>query len=337
MRRILFFSSLAFILSCNGDKGDDSTPAGEGDADTDSDSDSDADSDADSDTDTTDPATVPLAGPCPLETNYGGFLVDASPKYTIVDGKITDGVVPVEVLESVAVEGDCELLKKNNPFCDPTCAPDETCDFDGECIPYPLNQNLGTVTITGLTKPVVMEPPKSYNYFNTSLPIGALPPEALVTLQTEGEAYDPITLHGVGFDLLTPEKIQWTIDEGLPLTVTWDAPTTTVQRTEAFLNINIDQHGVTPITLFCRFADDGEGTVPASLLKTLISSGVTGFPNGGLKRRTVDSTAVGDGCAELVVSSFVEPDVSVIGYTPCKFDFQCPKGQTCNKKLERCE
>jgi hypothetical protein len=323
---------LAVALSCT-DKDDDSTPSEESDADTDADTDTDTDTDTD-----VDPATVPLAGPCPLETRYGGFLVDASIDYTIVDGVITDGVVPSSVLESVAVEGDCELLKKNNPFCDPTCQPDEACDFDGECIPYPTNQDLGTVTIDGLTKPVEMEGNKpTYNYFETSLPIGALPPGALVTMRSTGGAFDPITLHGVGFELLSAPKVPWSIEDGKSLPVTWNAAKGSVVRSEVYLKINIDQHGTTPVALFCSFADDGDGTVPASLLSALVGAGVTGFPDGSITRRTVDSTSVGDGCADLVVSSFLDADVDVVGYTPCTNDEMCPKGQHCNEKLERCE
>jgi hypothetical protein len=231
------------------------------------------------------------------------------------------------------------LLKRNNPFCDPTCAPNESCDFDGTCIPAPQNQNIGTVTVEGLAKPVEMEARKpTNNYFVSALPTGALPPGGLVTLQSTGGVYDPITLYGVGFDLLTAPKTPWSIQEGLPLTVVWDAPPKgSVVRSEAYLTINIDQHGVTPTALFCSFADDGEGTVPASLLKTLIGQGVTGFPDGSLTRRTVDSTAVGDGCEELVVSSLHDADVNVVGYTPCNNDKMCPDGQHCNLELERCE
>jgi hypothetical protein len=319
---------LSTFLSCT-DTGDDSDPGTESDADTDADTDTDTD---------TDPETVPLDGPCPLETRYGGFLVDASPDYTIVDGSIADGVVPVSVLEPIASEGGCQLLKRNNPFCDPTCQPEETCDFDGSCIPYPENQDLGTVTVDGLDKPVEMasnEP--TYNYFDTSLPEGALPVGGLVTLQTEGGAFEPITLHGVGFELLTAPKTPWSINDGKPLTVLWDPPTAAVVRSEAYVKINIDQHGATPLTLYCSFADDGEGTVPAAMLDALIGAGVTGFPNGTITRRTVDSTAVAGGCAELVVSSLIEPDVNVVGYTPCNNDAMCPEGQHCNEKLERCE
>jgi hypothetical protein len=329
---------LALALSCD-DKGDDSTPSDESDADTDADTDADADADTDSDPD---PATVPLGGACPLETRYGGFLVDAAPDYTIVDGLVTDGVVPSSILETIGSEGDCVLLKRNNPFCDPTCSPDETCDFDGTCVPKPENQNIGTVTIEGLAKPVEMEARKpTNNYFDTTLPKGALPPGGLVTLQSTGGAYDPITLYGVGFDLLTAPKAPWSIAEGKPLTVAWDPPYEDddgkVSRSEAYLKINIDQHGITPTALYCSFADDGEGTVPASLLKMLVGQGVTGFPDGSLTRRTVDSTAVGAGCAELVVSSLFDANVNVVGYTPCTTDEMCPDGQHCNEKLERCE
>jgi len=156
-------------------------------------------------------------------------------------------------------------------------------------------------------------------------------------LESTGGVYDPITLHGVGVGFLTAPKAPWTIDEGTPLAVTWDPPTASVVRSEAYLKINIDQHGTTPTALYCSFADDGDGTVPAALLDTLVGSGVTGFPDGFLTRRTVDSTAVGAGCAELVVSSLFDADVNVVGYTPCSNDEMCPKGQHCNEKLERCE
>src|SRR5436190_4410364 len=93
-----------------------------------------------------DPATVPLAGECAMADDYGGFAVIADGKDGWVEGKVADGVVPVSVLETIADDGDCQLLRRNNPFCDPGCAAGETCNFDGECVPYPADQDLGTVT-----------------------------------------------------------------------------------------------------------------------------------------------------------------------------------------------
>ena len=171
-----------------------------------------------SDTDTgeaPDPAVVELAGTCALEDRFGGFLVEMYDSYSIVDGSVADGVVPISVLEQVGVEGDCKLLRRNNPFCDPPCGPDETCDFTSTCIPYPLNQDVGTVTVTGLSADVVMEPLQPGNsYFNTSLPHPAFEPGALVTLTTTGGAYDPVRLHAVGVEPLTILDEMWVVDSG---------------------------------------------------------------------------------------------------------------------------
>jgi hypothetical protein len=78
-----------------------------------------------------DPDTVPLGGSCPLDQDYGGFVVSAGETSTTVDGAVTDGVVPFTVLEEIARDGDCAILRRNNPYCDPGCDPGYTCAFDG--------------------------------------------------------------------------------------------------------------------------------------------------------------------------------------------------------------
>ena len=65
-------------------------------------------------------------------------------------------IVPArtQALEPVGEGGGCVMLRRNNPFCDPPCQPGTTCDFDGACIPYPSNHDVGLVDITGLVEPV---------------------------------------------------------------------------------------------------------------------------------------------------------------------------------------
>ena len=105
-----------------------------------------------------DPATVPLAGACDLAEDFGGFQVVSAESGSAVEGDVSDGVVPQSVLEEVQRSGDCYVLRRNNPYCEPACEAGETCDFDGQCLPYPTKQDLGTVTMTGLTQAVSMEP-----------------------------------------------------------------------------------------------------------------------------------------------------------------------------------
>ena len=102
------------------------------------------------------------------------------------------------------------------------------------------------------------------------------------------------------------------------------------------VDVNIDQHGNSPVVLQCDFPDTGSAVISAALVDALLTSGVSGYPNGRISRRTVDSAPVGDGCMEFIVASPRGPDVRVIGHTPCKSDTDCPEGETCNVAVETC-
>ena len=285
-----------------------------------------------------DPATVALSGACPQEADRGGFLVSVSDDASSVGGSVADGVVPTSVLEPIASAGDCTLLRRDNPFCDPACDPGETCDRSGACVPYPSNQDLGAVSLAGLSEDLTMEPVFPGNtYFDTTLAHPAFTGGELITLSMPGGVYGPATLHGVGVEALDATGLAWVLQEGLDTVITWPAPSAPAARSEVAVTISIDQHGVTPSTLRCVFEDDGEGTVPASVVDAMLAAGVTGFPAGALERRTADSAAAGEGCMDLIVAFPRVIPVDVIGYTPCLSDAECPDGQTCNEALQICE
>ncbi len=290
---------------------------------------------------TLDPATVPLAGSCPLDTRWGGFELTSSSgrdSYATVSGMVSDGVVPITVLTALGSAEDCQLLRRENLFCDPACNPDQTCDFDGTCIPYPTTQELGTATMTGLLVPVVMEPVEpGFKYFNTSLPFPAFEAGSVITLTTTGGLYAPLELHGVGVEPLVIPEGDMILQRDTPIAIRWTAPAGPV-RSELYARITVDQHGVTPVQIACVTADDGELDVPAELVTQLIDLGVTGFPNGVVHRRTVDSAPVGDGgCAELVVNAPQELSIRVDGFVPCDDPSDCPDDQTCNLVTGLCE
>lgn len=285
-----------------------------------------------------DPATVPLDGECADDVHLGGFVIDSNEDYASVAGSVSDAVVPVTVLTSVLESGDCVIWRRENPFCDPACPPNYTCDLSGVCVAYPTTQDLGTVTVDGLAQPVAMEPiAPGYTYFDTSLDNPPWTVGALLKMHTGGGAYDPVTVYGVAPASLVPVTMEWLLTEGQPLAVGWDAPAGPV-RTELLLNLRIDQHGITPSSIECLFADDGAAEVPAAVIDALMGLGVTGFPEGYLLRRTADSAAIGEGgCIDLVASSSRLATVSIAGYTACTQDRDCPEGTTCNEALERCE
>jgi hypothetical protein len=324
---------LLFLAACDPSSGGKHPDANaDGDADTDADMDADTDADVD-----TDPATVPLAGPCASADAFGSFTVETNDGLTVVSGAVADGVVPAVVLQSTESAGDCEIVERVALFCDGGCPADQTCGFDGNCIPYPTNQDVGTVSIDGLAAPVSMDPTSpGFNYYDLGLPPIAYDPGALVTLRAEGATLPGFTLHALGLVPLDPPADEWVLSQATDSTITWAAPGGPVRSTVHLL-VTIDQHGASPIQLACDFPDTGEGTVAASLVDTLVSSGVTGFPTASLERWTVDSTAMGEGCVQFDVSWAVGGDLRVEGFTPCTEQADCPPGQTCNTNLEICE
>ena len=282
-------------------------------------------------------ADVQLDGPCALESRFGGFIVQSWPDYSIVQGQVADGVVPVTVLEEMVAEAGCRLLRRNNPFCDPPCEPGETCDFDGTCIPYPDYQDLGTVSVRGLVIDLDLEPVMpGWSYFATALPHPAVVPDATVRVDTGDGAWPPAELWGVGVqDLSIAPEVAWSVQDGVDLELGWSPPAGAV-RSEIAFTLTIDQHGVTPTRLSCSFEDTGEAVVPAALVDELVSAGVSGWPNAWLTRRTIDSTPVGDGCMDLEVSAPRTSDVDVVGYIPCDAAHPCPDGLECDLDLEFC-
>lgn len=288
---------------------------------------------------TGDPATVELAGDCDLADRLGGFQVSVYDEYSIVQGSVADGVVPISILEETTAEGECRLLKRNNPHCDPPCDAGWTCDFDGECIEYPANQDLGVVEAAGLVQQVIMEPVQpGATYFDTQLPHPAFEDGDLIEVRTQDDSgwAGGFDLHGVGGIPLTPGEEEWIVFDDQDLLVTWDAAAADA-RTTVKLTLNIDQHGTSPVTVQCIMEDDGEGTVPASVVAALFDSGVSGFPSGSLARRTADQHTVDAGCLDLVVEAPTTMSVDVDGFTPCTSDADCPEGQTCNLEMQICE
>ncbi len=284
-----------------------------------------------------DPATVPLGGSCAMEVDLGGFVVEALEDGANVDGKVADGVVPSAVLELVTAEGDCTIHRQLTPYCDPPCEAGDTCTFEGECVPYPENQDLGTVSVSGLVEPVELEPlVPGYTYYNTSLPSPPFEPGALVTLEMPGGTYGPQTLYGVGVEPLTGLEEEWLVESGVDKVITWDPPAGGA-RSRVRVRMSIDQHGATPGRLECVFEDTGTGTVPGAILAALVDAGVTGFPSASARRFTADQADLGVGCMDLEVSAPVDVGLDVANYTPCLADEDCPKGEDCNEELQICE
>ena len=275
---------------------------------------------------------------CAQEDRLGGFEAVVLDTYSSVQGSVANGVLPGSIKTMELEEAGCILWKTQNLFCDPACLGEETCDFDGTCIPVPVDQNLGTVTVDGLNESISMEPREpGNNYFAADVthPIFDLNNRE-VQLTTTAGYLNEITLHGAGSNAIEPGADEWIIIPGEDLVVDWDAPPADA-RTAVVLTLAIDQHGSSPSSLECEFKDTGEGLVPATVVDALIGAGVSGFPSGSLTRGTVDSVQVEQGCIDFSVVSHRPVEVSVSGYIPCSDAEPCPEGMTCNPETFLCE
>lgn len=286
-----------------------------------------------------DPSEATLDGPCRSDNRVGAFKVEMNEDlgYTAIDGVVRNGVSPAAVTDNELSSGDCSLLRRRRLVCNPVCAPGQTCDVDGTCIPAPVGQDQGTVTVQGLVSPVSLEPlPPGNNYFFTRLAHPGFGAGDPILLTSTLGYFGTLELWGVGVTQLQPSDELWTINEGLPLDLAWTADSVD-ERTRVFVELNIDQHGLTPVTATCDFADDGAAQIPADIIDGLIAAGVTGFPSGRVTRRTVDSQTRGDECVEFVVSSIRTIGVEVTGFVPCTTTADCPDGTSCVLAIQQCQ
>jgi hypothetical protein len=281
--------------------------------------------------------TMNLRGPCGVEVQVGRFSVETQTDFGVVQGVVFGGVVPTSIPRLVSEQGPCKVWERRNLVCIPACAGATTCGESGTCIPYPRQLSVGRVSITGLTRPTAMEPRMpGNNYFdpdadNPPFLVGS--PIALTADGAEGRR--GFQLSGRGSAPLG-SKPTWMIERGNDLKIEW-AKSATDDGTRVAVDLNIDQHGLSPLSVACEFEDTGMATIPATIIDRLFASGVSGFPNGRIFRRTADHVDVEQGCVELFVGSPLAADVSVAGHAACKKAEDCPSGQTCNLSLERCE
>jgi hypothetical protein len=278
-----------------------------------------------------------LRGECAIADRVGRFTVESQSDFGVVQGAVFEGVVPTSIPRLVSEAGPCKLLERRNLVCTPACVGATTCGEDGACIPYPRQLGVGNVTFSGLTQVTNLSPQEPGNgYF---APGADNPPFTVggeVTLKAQGQS------GGMGFELKgfgsapLGTKPSWLIDRGTGLNVVWPNADSGA-KTKVTVELTVDQHGISPLTLACEFEDTGAASIPATVIDRLLDSGVSGFPNGRIFRRTADRVELDLGCVDLLVGSPLPADVSVAGVVPCKKVGDCPPGQTCNLMQELCE
>ncbi|PKN25173.1 MAG: hypothetical protein CVU65_09530 [Deltaproteobacteria bacterium HGW-Deltaproteobacteria-22] len=285
-----------------------------------------------------DPTKITLHGACEAEFRLGGFKVQMNEDmgYTAVDGEVFDGIVPGRVPEVIQTEGDCRLLKSRRLFCDPACNSGFTCGFEETCIPMPLKQDLGTVVIRGLVERLALkalQPGNSYSYNQLQHP--GFEVDHVIQLRATTGYLGPFELYGVGVSQLVPTTSAWTLSKGENLVIEWTPPPEDA-KSRIYLEINIDQHGLTPLVLSCNLPDTGAATIPSAIIDGLMDAGVTGYPAGSVTRRTEDSLTVPQGCMEFFVTSWRSMTVNVVGHTPCTNPGDCTPPEVCDMMIQQC-
>jgi len=271
---------------------------------------------------------------CEEHSRVGSFDVDLAAKYTGVQGQVFDGVVPSNVLSTLASEGGCRHARAPVLFCDPACVSGETCDADGQCIPYPVAQDVGTVEITGLLAPVEMEalPPGNFYTNSGSLPHPGFEAGADIALHAEGGVYEPFDLRGFGVDALAVEAKEVVVEAGVAVTLLWTPPTHPgPMRLRIALIVN--GHGSIGSRIECEAEDTGVFVIPEALVTQLVNDGLSGFPTLSLSRTTSDTASIASGCVEFRVQSALVLPVSIPGLVSCSDNEDCAPPQTCQSDL----
>jgi hypothetical protein len=266
-----------------------------------------ADSDGDTEIDTSD-HTFDLAGPCDPSELVGSFYVGSmdtgAAQYAVVSGSIADSVNWNTTGEYVGSEGGCTVFEFSTWTCDPACTGGQICNDESTCVAAPLNLDYGTVTVTGLTSAVSMEPDTSFKYQFQDLDNPPFAAGQQILLSAEGaEGTEPLLLDGVGVTPIEVPSADIVLEDATDMQVTW-TPSNDAEG-EIFGQFFIDQHGASKRWIYCAWDDTGSATVPASLTSLLCDdwTGLPSFAQAYLYRRTVDSIATADGCAEFRVQS----------------------------------
>ena len=114
--------------------------------------------------------------------------------------------------------------------------------------------------------------------------------------------------------------------DGQPIDLRWTPPTVTGIST-IFVLIDISYHGGTNAKIECECDDNGSLRVPAKLLDSLKTFGISGYPKLEISRLAIstDTTAK----AKVVVESKVVKMLQIPGVISCNVNEDCPEGQYC--------
>ncbi len=227
---------------------------------------------------------------------------------SIIRAQLTDG--PAPPIYQVFMEQDgCRYEKRHFGFCDPPCGPEETCNVDDACEPYPLEVGAGTMTISGLQVPVTVEPESwavGRYYGPGDLPEDLFAAQDPIAVSFAGDELPAFTIEAWGVEALeTPLSAEESrLIEGQDNVLTWTPGPDPDACVEVVINGVNEAHGM-PLhdIITCVGPDDGEVVVPQALIDEIFSG--EGLPESCTHRD----------CPQSVLTRFTRGRTTVDGVT----------------------
>jgi hypothetical protein len=250
---------------------------------------------------------------------------------TSVSGAVYDGPSPSNIAwDQSKSSGACQLYKARAPFCDPGCIGADVCVDGGRCMPLPVAQDLGMVSVSGLGNGEITLEGIANIY---DLPIGLklpFPPAAEgaeISLSASAGIYGPFSINSKAVaPLVTTASI--TMERGKAMQVSWTVPGKPDLARMRVL-VDISHHGGTKGKIECDVADNGSLSIDSTLVNGLLDMGVAGFPKTELHRYTQGTATVSKGIVRLEVDASITRPLSIVGFTSCDTDADCPTGKAC--------
>ncbi len=284
--------------------------------------------------------TTPVVGAFNIE------LKEADPNsgkaaQTAINGAVSDLPTPSPVVwdESVS-QGGCQLMLKRIPFCDPECTSDQMCVEDSTCANEPTRQDVGDVTLTGLsrtdsaTETALTAVNNNYQLASASaLSYPPIPEGSTVTLAASGGDIPAFTIESSGIlplELGGADPLPF--ESGSSVSLTWNAP---VAGSDSRIQIDIDisHHGGQKAKIVCDVADTGSLEIPEPLVTGLIAQGTSGWPTLTIIRVAKGTYELPAGLVELNVMSSIDRPLAIPGIESCQVTADCTTG-TCQPDLK---
>jgi hypothetical protein len=223
-------------------------------------------------------------------SRYGGQL----------HGEVTDRPYPV-TLATMAEIGGCRYVAPSPALCEPACTGMAICDATATCVEFPAVTPAGTVTLTGSTPAIELEPVPGYGgYYTTQGYPGLYARDDELVLTVEGDgAVAGFALTTIGVPPIELPTQMITATEHEDLTIGWNA-VGGIADAEVMIHLDNDHHGIRAYVECVAPASAGSLVVPAAVLDPLILAGETGIgtyiENAWIEQRRRVTTRTANGC-----------------------------------------